>query len=154
MDVVTTRFGNATSLGAASGVGGAGKGGANVATGEEVGDLKARIEEMKRSMAIDAMKRMDGHGDDDDDDFGSGFGDFDDLEETKSRFTEYSMTSSVIRRNDQLTLLDDRFENLYKQYDDDQIGGLDGEELGGGGGGNVYKIISAKSDDGGDGKTD
>ena len=69
-------------------------------------------------------------------------------------FTEYSMTSSVIRRNDQLTLLDDRFENLYKQYDDDQIGGLDGEELGGGGGGNVYKIISAKSDDGGDGKTD
>jgi len=140
MDVVTTRFGNATSLGAASGVGGAGKGGANVATGEEVGDLKARIEEMKRSMAIDAMKRMDGRGDDDDDDVGSGFGDFDDLEETKSRFTEYSMTSSVIRRNDQLTLLDDRFEKLYEQYDDDQIGGLDGEDLGSGGGGNIFKI--------------
>ncbi|NWI35450.1 LTV1 protein, partial [Picathartes gymnocephalus] len=31
-------------------------------------------------------------------------------EETRSRFTEYSMTSSVIRRNEQLTLLDDRFE--------------------------------------------
>ena len=59
------------------------------------------------------------------------------------------MTSSVIRRNDQLTLLDDRFEKLYEQYDDDQIGGLDGEDLGSGGGGNVYKITpSAANDDG------
>lgn len=33
-------------------------------------------------------------------------------EDTKSRFTEYSMTSSVIRRNAQLTLLDDRFEQV------------------------------------------
>jgi len=34
-------------------------------------------------------------------------------EETKSRFTEYSMSSSVMRRNEQLTLLDDRFEKVY-----------------------------------------
>lgn len=33
-------------------------------------------------------------------------------EETKSRFTNYSMSSSVIRRNEQLTLLDDRFEKV------------------------------------------
>lgn len=33
-------------------------------------------------------------------------------EETKSRFTQYSMSSSVIRRNQQLTLLDDRFEKV------------------------------------------
>lgn len=33
-------------------------------------------------------------------------------EETKSRFTEYSMSSSVIRRNEQLSLLDGRFENV------------------------------------------
>lgn len=33
-------------------------------------------------------------------------------EETRSRFTEYSMSSSVIRRNEQLTLLDDRFEKV------------------------------------------
>lgn len=33
-------------------------------------------------------------------------------EETRSRFTEYSMTSSVMRRNEQLTLLDDRFEKV------------------------------------------
>lgn len=30
----------------------------------------------------------------------------------KSRFTNYSMTSSVIRRNNQLTLLDERFEKV------------------------------------------
>jgi protein LTV1 len=33
-------------------------------------------------------------------------------DDTKSRFTEYSMTSSVIRRNAQLSLLDDRFEQV------------------------------------------
>lgn len=33
-------------------------------------------------------------------------------EETKSRFTEYSMTSSVMKRNEQLTLLDERFEKV------------------------------------------
>ncbi|KAM4709442.1 protein LTV1 homolog [Discoglossus pictus] len=50
-------------------------------------------------------------------------------EETKSRFTEYSMTSSVIRRNEQLTLLDERFEKFYEQFDDDEIGALDNAEL-------------------------
>ena len=33
--------------------------------------------------------------------------------ETKSRFTSYSMTSSVIRRNEGLTLLDERFEKVH-----------------------------------------
>ena len=33
-------------------------------------------------------------------------------EETKSRFTEYSMTSSVMRRNEQLSLLDSCFEKV------------------------------------------
>lgn len=33
-------------------------------------------------------------------------------EETRSRFTNYSMTSSVMRRNEQLTLLDERFERV------------------------------------------
>ncbi|XP_055060284.2 protein LTV1 homolog [Misgurnus anguillicaudatus] len=49
--------------------------------------------------------------------------------ETKSRFTEYSMTSSVMRRNEQLTLLDDRFEKFFEQFDDDEIGALDNAEL-------------------------
>ncbi|KAK7793031.1 hypothetical protein R5R35_004462 [Gryllus longicercus] len=52
-----------------------------------------------------------------------------DEEETKSRFTNYSMSSSVIRRNEQLTLLDDRFEQLFAEYDDNEIGALDSEEI-------------------------
>ncbi|XP_062429729.1 protein LTV1 homolog [Rhea pennata] len=50
-------------------------------------------------------------------------------EETRSRFTEYSMTSSVMRRNEQLTLLDDRFEKFFEQFDEDEIGALDNVEL-------------------------
>lgn len=50
-------------------------------------------------------------------------------EETRSRFTEYSLTSSVMRRNEQLTLLDDRFEKFFEQFDDDEIGALDNTEL-------------------------
>lgn len=58
----------------------------------------------------------------------SKFPHFDD-EETKSRFTEYSMTSSVIRRNEQLSLLDDRFEKFYENYDEPEVGALDCEEI-------------------------
>lgn len=50
-------------------------------------------------------------------------------EETKSRFTSYSMSSSMMRRNEQLTLLDDRFEKFFEQFDDDEIGALDNAEL-------------------------
>lgn len=52
-------------------------------------------------------------------------------EETRSRFTEYSMSSSVMRRNNQLSLLDDRFEKMYAEYDDSEIGALEGEEIDG-----------------------
>lgn len=50
-------------------------------------------------------------------------------EETKSHFTEYSLTSSVIRRNEQLQLLDERFEKFYQQYDEPEIGALDMENI-------------------------
>ncbi|XP_030380882.1 protein LTV1 homolog [Scaptodrosophila lebanonensis] len=53
---------------------------------------------------------------------------FDD-EEVKSRFTEYSMSSSVIRRNEQLSLLDDRFEQFYATYDDPEVGDLALEDI-------------------------
>ena len=49
----------------------------------------------------------------------------------KTQFTNYSMSSSVIRRNEQLKHLDEHFERLYSQYDDDQIGALDTEEIDG-----------------------
>ncbi|KAK3511033.1 hypothetical protein QTP70_029220 [Hemibagrus guttatus] len=65
-----------------------------------------------------------------DDDGGADRGQFMFMDcETKSRFTEYSLTSSVMRRNEQLTLLDDRFEKFYEQFDDDEIGALDNAEL-------------------------
>ncbi|CAD5123305.1 DgyrCDS11662 [Dimorphilus gyrociliatus] len=48
---------------------------------------------------------------------------------SKSRFTEYSVSSSVMRRNEGLSNLDDRFEELFDQYDDDEIGALDQEEI-------------------------
>ncbi|KAK3909131.1 Protein LTV1-like protein [Frankliniella fusca] len=50
-------------------------------------------------------------------------------EETRSRFTEYSMSSSVMRRNQQLSLLDHRFEKIFEEYDDNEIGALDCEEI-------------------------
>lgn len=51
-------------------------------------------------------------------------------EETKSRFTEYSMTSSILPRNDKLQLHDARFEKLFEEYDEEKIGALDEEEEG------------------------
>ncbi|XP_015601567.1 protein LTV1 homolog isoform X2 [Cephus cinctus] len=50
-------------------------------------------------------------------------------EETKSRFTEYSMSSSVMKRNEQLTFLDDKFERMYAGYDESEIGALDCDEI-------------------------
>lgn len=88
----------------------------------------------------DIDSNFDGNSDDDDiDDDENGdrlapllrrhkFSQFDG-EETKSRFTEYSMSSSVIRRNEQLTLLDDRFEKFFENYDEPDIGALDCEEI-------------------------
>lgn len=34
------------------------------------------------------------------------------IDDTKSRFTDYSMSSSIIRRNENLKLLDDQFEQV------------------------------------------
>lgn len=50
-------------------------------------------------------------------------------DDTKSRFTEYSMSSSVMHRNKGLSLLDDRFEKMYAEYDDTEIGPLDCEDI-------------------------
>ena len=39
------------------------------------------------------------------------------------------MSSSVIRRNQQLTLLDDKFDKFMDQYDEAEEGGLEGEDI-------------------------
>ena len=59
-------------------------------------------------------------------------------EETKSKFTSYSMSSSVIRRNEQLTQLDDQFEKFMDQYDEDEVGALEMDDIG------KYKICLKK----------
>ncbi|XP_053618389.1 protein LTV1 homolog [Plodia interpunctella] len=53
----------------------------------------------------------------------------DNKDDTKSRFSQYSMSSSVIRRNQGLSLLDNRFEKMYAEYDDTELGPLDLEEI-------------------------
>lgn len=101
----------------------------------------------------DFMEKMMGNEGDDDDDYdedeeydGSDFGPDSDYsddeerdnlgpmrsyngEECKSRFTEYSMSSSVIRRNQGLALLDERFEKFIEKYDEPEVGALDCEEI-------------------------
>lgn len=81
----------------------------------------------KVSIASDEANMSD---DDFDEDFRYGDHQFMD-EETKSRFTNYSMSSSIIRRSEGLTLLDDRFEKVFEGYDDSEIGALDQEDIDG-----------------------
>ncbi|XP_063542601.1 protein LTV1 homolog isoform X2 [Cydia strobilella] len=50
-------------------------------------------------------------------------------DDTRSRFSQYSMSSSVIRRNQGLTLLDDRFEKMFAEYDDTELGALECEDI-------------------------
>lgn len=52
-----------------------------------------------------------------------------DGEETQTKFTNYSMSSSCIRRNNQLSLLDDKFDKFMDQYGEMEEGALEGEEI-------------------------
>jgi len=53
--------------------------------------------------------------------------DEDDEDDRRTGLTGFSMSSSAMFRNKHLTLLDDRFERVINQYDDDNIGELDPE---------------------------
>jgi len=72
--------------------------------------------------------RMGGRSDDEEFDEVPELQPFDE-EETKTKFTNYSMSSSVIRRNQGLSLLDDKFERFMDQYGELEEGALDGEEI-------------------------
>lgn len=51
-------------------------------------------------------------------------------EETRSRFTSYSLSSSVMTRTGGLQIIDDQFEQMFEQeYDDKDVGALDGEDI-------------------------
>ena len=80
----------------------------------------------------------DGEGDAEDcdeKDFDSDFGgarDEEDMfagEEVRSKFTEYSMSSSVVPRSENLRTLDDKFDKFFDEYLEDNIGGLDCDEI-------------------------
>uniref|UniRef100_A0A0K0G464 Protein LTV1 homolog n=1 Tax=Strongyloides venezuelensis TaxID=75913 RepID=A0A0K0G464_STRVS len=45
----------------------------------------------------------------------------DNWDDTKTRFTNYSMSSAVIKRENGLATLDEKFETFYAEYDDDKI---------------------------------
>ena len=65
--------------------------------------------ESNNSASNDEWESDDGSCTDENDEDGEMFAD----EETKSRFTEYSMSSSVLPRNDGLRNVDDRFEKVF-----------------------------------------
>jgi len=50
-------------------------------------------------------------------------------EETGTKFTNYSMSSSVIRRNAGLSTLDDQFEKFMDHYGEGEEGAMEGEEI-------------------------
>ena len=50
-------------------------------------------------------------------------------ETATAKFTTYSMSSSVMRRNDNLSTLDSKFEEFMTQYDEAEEGALEGEEI-------------------------
>ena len=80
-----------------------------------------------------ALRRfLDQDDDDDDDDMRSNFSQNDDDKQTsKTKYTNYSMTSSVIRRNQGLQNVDDHFDKIFDEYEDEQIGPLDSHHING-----------------------
>jgi len=84
---------------------------------DEAGDDSDDYEDYDSDEARDDVPSLDG-----------GFSNFSD-EETKSKFTTYSMSSSVIRRNAGLTNLDDQFDKFFDKYDDDEMGDCGMDEL-------------------------
>ncbi|XP_038218416.1 protein LTV1 homolog [Zerene cesonia] len=82
---------------------------------------------------IDSNKSFDSDFDSDDDSVDSQERKpqmkWDSKDDTKSRFSQYSMSSSVIRRNQGLSLLDNRFERMFAEYDDTEVGALDLDEI-------------------------
>jgi protein LTV1 len=65
-----------------------------------------------RGAGADEWETDDDDGDSDAANYSSEDDDVHRGEETRSRFTEYSMTSSIMHRNDKLQLLDEQFERV------------------------------------------
>merc|ERR1719219_3135760 len=72
---------------------------------------------------------MGGRSDDEEDDKVPSLCSWTGEETATAKFTTYSMSSSVIRRNENLSLLDSKFEEFMTQYDEAEEGALEGEEI-------------------------
>ncbi len=102
----------------------------------EEGDLDDILADMVNGEEGDEDEEEDGNasdassggkfGNDDDDDR---FPFDDDEAETGTRFTHYSMSSSVVPRSEQLATLDDRFERFFAEYEEENTGALDMDEI-------------------------
>jgi len=97
-------------------------------------DMPARQEVVprRRKFSDENESASEKEGSDNDEDIDS-MGDFGGDEDSqwddkKTRFTNYTMCSAVIKREGPLKLLDDRFETFFEAYDEDQLGELDLEE--------------------------
>jgi protein LTV1 len=53
----------------------------------------------------------------------------DDEDDGQTRFTAYSMTSSIMRRNQNLQNLDENFEGYFAQFDDEELGDMPQKDL-------------------------
>lgn len=112
-----------------------------VATFDEDFDFEDPDVEMDDDF-IQNMCAEGGEGSDSDDfdsDFGGGRSEDEDDEvpslksftgeETGTKFTNYSMSSSIIRRNAGLSTLDDQFEKFMDHYGEGEEGAMEGEEI-------------------------
>merc|ERR1719219_442068 len=72
---------------------------------------------------------MGGRSDDEEDDKVPSLCSWTGEETATAKFTTYSMSSSVMRRNENLSLLDSKFEEFMTQYDEAEEGALEGEEI-------------------------
>lgn len=101
-------------------------------TGERIGDTDKNII-MERFLVDDegtsgmVWKHSDFRPDSDHDDMNVDFED--DEDERKTRFTAYSMSSSIMRRSVKLENLDDHFEEFFAKFDDEEIGDLPQKNL-------------------------
>ncbi|CAF2046714.1 unnamed protein product [Rotaria magnacalcarata] len=77
-----------------------------------------------------ALRRfLDQDDDDGDDDQSTVSNQDNDRQTSKTKYTNYSMTSSVIRRNQGLQNVDEHFDKIFDEYDDDNIGALDSHHI-------------------------
>jgi len=101
----------------------------DVLDGGEIGsDEDGEDGDWETESGEDSSECMGGRSEDEDFDEVPELQPFDD-EETKTKFTNYSMSSSIIRRNKELSLLDDKFEKFMDQYGELDEGALDGEDI-------------------------